>query len=748
MKPIRMFLYTKENIMAVLFNEALGIFKLDTPASTYAFRISPKGYLLHLYYGAYVPDTDLAYLGRMINVASFSPKTAYPEEEQLSLDTAYLEYPCEGTGDMRISALSICGKDGVNATDIRYKSYKITKGKPALPGLPATYVNSDDEADTLEVICEDAHTGAEVTLVYTAFTKLDVIARSVRVRNTSDAPFDIERIHSSAVDIPGKDFELIHLQGRWAKERTIVKRRLDFGLQGIHSKRGSSSHQNNPFVALAREGSTEENGDVYGFSLVYSCNFSAEIEVDYIQTTRVLMGINPETFGWHLEAGEEFCSPETVMVYSNKGMGGMSRTYHKLYRYNLCRGEWKTKKRPILINNWEATYFNFDDDKLVSLAKDASELGIEMLVMDDGWFGVRNNDKCSLGDWCVNENKIRGGLKSLVDRVNALGVKFGIWFEPEMISPDSDLYRAHPDWCIRVEGRDMSIGRTQYVLDMSRADVRDNIFDQMHAILSSANIEYVKWDFNRNITEAASALLPPHRQKEYFHRYILGVYELLERLLAAFPKLLLEGCSGGGGRFDPGMLYYSPQIWTSDDTDAIERLEIQYGTSLVYPPSSMSAHISAVPNHQTKRVTSFVTRGNVAMAGAFGYELDLNKLTDEERELVKKQVADYHKYYDLIQNGDYYRIINPTESKATIYSDAAWESVSEDKTEVLLTYVVMKTTPTVQRYLRLVGLDPEKIYTDESTGCEYSGALLMNAGLNISENYTDGASRVWHFIAK
>ncbi|MBQ8510434.1 MAG: alpha-galactosidase [Clostridia bacterium] len=734
--------------MAIIFDTERQTFKLDTPSSSYVFKVSPKGYLLHLYYGASVPDTDLDYLRLNLHSASFSANVASPEEKGMTLDTTWLEYPTNGISDFRVSALSIRGATGSSATDIRYKSHKIYAGKPGLPGLPATYVNSDDEADTLELTCVDELTGAQVVILYTVFTKLDVITRSVRVTNTSDKSFRIERIHSTAVDFNDSDFELLHLQGRWAKERTLVKRHLEFGLQGIHSKRGSSSHNNNPFVALARDGYTEESGEVYGFSLVYSSNFAAEIEVDCMRSTRVLLGINPEDFGWLLEPGETFTAPEVAMVYSNNGVGGMSRTYHKLYRHNLCRGEWKTKKRPILVNNWEGTYFNFDDDKLVAIAKDAADLGIEMFVMDDGWFGVRNNDDCSLGDWYVNESKLKGGLKSLVDRVNALGLKFGIWFEPEMISPNSDLYRAHPDWCLHVNGRERSIGRRQYVLDMSRADVRDNIFNQMYKILSSANIEYVKWDFNRNLTEVGSDLLPPERQSEVAHRYMLGVYELLERLLTAFPKLLLEGCSGGGGRFDPGMLYYSPQIWTSDDTDAMERLEIQYGTSIVYPPSTMSAHVSASPNHQTGRSSSFKTRGDVAMAGAFGYELDLTKLTDDERALVRQQVEAYHKYYNVIQDGDYYRLINPTEDKANITSAAAWESVSQDKNEILLTYVVMRTQVAISRYIRLRGLDPAKIYTDTASGRKYSGALLMNAGLNLTGGWKDGESRVWHFIAE
>ena len=495
--------------MPVVFDSEKRVFKLDTPSSSYAMKISPTGYLLHLYYGAYVPDTDLDYLRMRQRNAAFSACVASAEEGGLSLDTAQLEYPVNGSGDFRSVALSVRGANGSSVTDIRYRSHRIYPGKPKLEGLPATYTNDDSEAETLEIVCVDELTGAEITLIYAAFSKLDVITRSVRIANTSDKPFSIERVHSAAVDFTEMDFDMLHLQGRWAKERTLVTRHLEFGLQGIHSRRGSSSHNNNPFIALARDGYTEESGEVFGFSFVYSGNFAAEVEVDCMRSTRVLMGTDPVDFAWKLEPGESFQAPEVVMVYSDHGVGGMSRTYHKLYRFNLCRGEWKTKKRPIIVNNWEATYFNFDSEKLVAIAKDAADLGIEMLVMDDGWFGKRNNDKSSLGDWYVNEDKLKGGLAELVRRVNALGVKFGIWFEPEMISPDSDLYRAHPDWCLHTEGRERSIGRNQYVLDMSRKDVRDNIFDQMYKILSSANIEYVKWDFNRNLTEVGSELLPP-----------------------------------------------------------------------------------------------------------------------------------------------------------------------------------------------------------------------------------------------
>lgn len=727
--------------MPIFYDSERKIFKLDAKDSSYVFMVGKGDFLLHLYYGSRIDAGDLSYLQVKVGTSSVSPNSADVDDWRFSLDTAAQEYSCNGIGDFRPSALQIKAPYGGSCTDIRYKSHRIYKGKYSIPGLPATYANSEDEADTLEITAEDSLTGAQVTLIYGVFANYNAITRAVKVKNNGDKPIDIERVYSCCVDFNTIDMDFISLWGQWAKERTFERRPLAHGMQAVSSSRGASGHFNNPFIALAEPGATETAGDVYGFSFVYSGNFSAEANVDSYGTTRVLVGINPSDFNWHLEPGETFDSPETVMVYSSNGIGEMSRTYHKLYRYNLCRGPWKEKKRPILINNWEATYFCFDDEKLVSIAKDAADLGIEMLVMDDGWFGKRNNDDCSLGDWFVNEKKIKCGLPKLVEKINALGMKFGIWFEPEMISPVSKLYEAHPDWCLHVNGRKRSPARNQLVLDMSRKDVRDYIFDSMYKILSESNIEYVKWDFNRNLCEAASELLDATHQKEIFHRYMLGVYELLERLLTAFPNLLLEGCAGGGGRFDPGMLYYSPQIWTSDDTDAMERLEIQYGTSIVYPPSSMSAHVSACPNHQTGRSTRFKTRGDVAMAGAFGYELDINTLNEEERELVRKQVADYHKYYNVIQNGDYYRLISPIENRHY----CAWESVSPDKDEVLVTFVSVRAKIRTVLFLKLQGLDPDKVYRDEETGFEYTGRTLMGAGLNMSGNYGDGRSYVKYF---
>ncbi len=710
--------------MPISFDSEKRIFKLDTPTSSYIFQAYKEDYLIHLYYGAYIPDSGVEFLAPHQHNASFSPSNPVLEEASgFTCDSWLMEYSCNGTGDMRVSALAIRNSFGNTSTDIRYINHRIFKGKPALAGLPALYSMSDDDATTLEVEALDKVTGAKVYLLYTVFENYGAMTRSVRVENTSDKPMDVQRVYSACVDFNSMDFNMMHLYGFHCKERTLVTRHLEHGIQSIASKRGSSSHTHNPFVALAKDDATEDFGEAYGFNLVYSGNFAADVEVDFNGSTRLIMGINPVDFSWKLEPGASFTAPELVMVYSAQGIGEMSRVFHRLYNNHLIRGEWKNKKRPLLINSWEAAYFDFDDDKLVAFAERAKQVGIEMLVMDDGWFGVRNDDTNSLGDWYVNENKLKGGLKSLVDRVHALGLKFGIWYEPEMISPDSDLYRAHPDWCLHVPNRDRSIGRHQYVLDMSRQDVRDNIFEQMSAVLSNVDIDYVKWDFNRNISEAGSALLPADRQQEVFHRFVLGTYELMGKLVDTYPHILLENCSGGGGRFDPGMLYFSPQIWCSDNTDPIERLSIQYGTSMCYPVSTVGAHVSACER------TGYETKGDVAMAGTFGYELDPIKLSDDELAIVKKQVEEYHKYYDVIHYGDLYRLIAPMEDG----HHCAWGYVAQDKSEALFTFVTILYKCNSTFFARLKGLDPEKYYRDSWTGEVHSGALLMNAGLSFKD---------------
>lgn len=725
--------------MAISYSEENKIFKLDTKTSSYIFGVFEGIYLVHYYYGAPIPDTDVEQQRIRPGFASFCPDSPTARVFNFSPDVTPLEYPTFGAGDFRLSAFAVKNSEGNKVTDLRYVSHEITKGKKPLPGLPALYVNEESEADTLEVLTEDKVTGAQVTLIYTVFEEKGAITRSVKVKNASDKAFHIDTVHSLSVDLPGYDYEMFDLYGRWMKERTLERYPLHRGIQSIKSKRGSSSHNHNPFTALVKKGANEDYGECYGFNLVYSSNFSIDVEVDSFACSRLVMGINPEGFSWQLAPGEEFYSPEAVMIYTDKGIGEMSRMFHRLYADNLIRGKWKKAKRPLLINNWEGTGMNFDHDKLVSFARHAKDMGFEMLVMDDGWFGKRDHDNSSLGDWYVAEYKLQKGLGGLIKEVNDLGLKFGIWFEPEMISPDSDIYRAHPDWCLHTVGRDKSIARTQYVIDFSRKEVRDHIYSMMYKILSENNIAYLKWDFNRNLTEVACAELPPEKQGEVFHRFVLGTYEIMDRLTTDFPDLLLENCSGGGGRFDPGMLYYSPQIWTSDNTDAIERLTIQFGTSLCYPASAMGAHVSA-----SKR-TNYETKKNVALWGSFGYELDPDKLTEEEKAEIKEQVKAYHKYYDVIHYGELYRLITPFENDFR----ASWEFVSESKEEALVTVVNMRKPYDDFFILRLKGLEKDRMYEIEETGDVYSGAYFMNAGLNLThrEN-SDGSSYTIHLIAK
>lgn len=734
--------------MSVFYSEKDRSFRLDANNTSYMMKYTEEGYLCHVYFGAKVPDDDLGYLLRFDE----SPLTPLENNRDRAtfLDTTPFEYSCFGIGDYREAAFKILDDKGMTAADLRYKSHKIYKGKPALEGMPATFATDSSGCETLEITLEDKPLGLEVVLVYTAFDKLDVITRSVRVNNVGSRSVQLTRVLSTCIDFDTDKFDMITLNGSWARERAVERCRLHHGKQLIDSIKGESSHQNNPFVALCDNNADEDRGEVFGFNFVYSGNFFAQAEVTQHKKTRFVMGINPLDFTWLLEAGESFTAPEVVMVHSDEGLGKMSRTFHDLYRENLIRGEYKDKRRPILINNWEATYFNFDTEKLISIAREASKLGIEMLVMDDGWFGHRDSDNSSLGDWFVYEKKLQGGLKYLVDEVNKLGMKFGIWFEPEMISPDSELYKAHPDWAIQIEGRPLTMSREQYVLDYSNKEVRDYIYGLMRKILDSANIEYIKWDMNRQFTEIGSNFLPANRQRELWHRYVLGVYDVMNRLTTDYPHLLLENCSGGGARFDPGMLYYSPQIWCSDDTDAIERLKIQHGTSMCYPCSAMGAHVSDCPNHTVGRNTPFKTRGHVAMVGTFGYELDVTRIPQEDRDAIPAQIEEFNKFNTLVRTGDHYRIGNMFEDNTW----DAWMFVSKDKTDVLFEFVQVLARPNERsRRIKLKGLDPDAYYYEESEpDKKISGAALMNAGINIAKIWgADGisgdfSSKILHFI--
>ena len=624
-------------------------------------------------------------------------------------DAIPLEYPTWGSGDFRSPALAVELIDGSTTLDLDYRSHDIRPGKVPIAELPSTYVESEGEADTLEVILVDAVSALEVVVAYTIFRDEAAVARRATVRNGGADPVRLTAAMSASLDLPDAGWELIHLGGAWARERHVQRRRLSPGArEGVGSRHGAAGHQANPFIALVRATTTEIAGEAYGFSLVYSGNFLAEAEVDQWATTRIRLGVNPDGFTWTLGPGASFDTPEAVLVYSADGLEAMTDAYHRLYRRRLARGRWRDRPRPILINNWEATYFGFDADKLVEIASAAAELGIELFVLDDGWFGKRDDDTTSLGDWFVDRRKLPDGLDGVAQRIEALGMKFGLWIEPEMISQRSELFAAHPDWAIGVPGRPRTESRQQLVLDMSRPEIVDHLFGVLSDVLRSAPISYVKWDMNRNITEPYSLGLAADRQGEFFHRYTLGLYSLYQRLSEAFPETLFESCAGGGGRFDPGILAFAPQGWTSDDTDAVERLRIQWGTSLVYPLSSMGAHVSAVPNHQLGRITPIATRAAVAFFGVFGYELDPTALTANERREVADQVGFYKRYRELFQFGRFVRLLSPFEADG---NDTAWMVVAPDRRQAIVGYyqVLNRPEPPSLR-LRLRGLDPVVSY--------------------------------------
>ncbi len=727
----------------ITFNEQTRIFRLDTANSTYCILVSEKGYIAHCYYGPKIADDDISYLTRQKEYG-FSDSPVFREKLSL-LDFLPQEMPTDGVGDFRYSALAITNSTGNNAVELKYKSYQIIDGTEKLQGLPHVFASANSKGQTLKLTSTDEILGVTVDLFYTIFDDIDAIVRWSKITLDSTSKENhiyIKKALSAAFDMDNDNYETITLNGTWARERHIDRHPIHMGIQRACSIRGETSHQEQPFTAILQKNTDWNSGNVWGINLIYSGNFEAQIQRNQFDTLRATIGINAENFSWKLEPGNFFETPQAVLAFSNNGLNGMSHSFHDLYRNHLIRSPYKNQMRPILINNWEATYFDFDTNKLLDIAHEAHKDGIEMLVMDDGWFGHRSFDDSSLGDWIVNEEKLKGGLKNLVDQVNALGMKFGIWFEPEMVSPDSDLFRAHPDWAIQIKGREPGMARCQYVLDITRKEVRDYIMNSVETILRSANIEYVKWDMNRQICDVGSADLTADRIGEYFHRYVLALYSMQEQLITDFPNLLLENCSGGGARFDPGMFYYSPQIWCSDDTDAIERLAIQEGTALVYPLSTMGAHVSVCPNHACGRTTPFKTRGYVALSGTFGYELDITKLPPEERAMIPRQIALYKKFSPLVREGDYYKIAAASENGE--YD--CWASISRDKKQALVTFVQLYNHPNNKtRMIKLAGLDAEKLYKitwpDEAQEkyppLKLSGSTIMNAGIPIRRDWGD-----------
>ena len=740
--------------MNIVYHENSKVFHLWNDNVSYVMMVLKNGQLGQLYFGKRIHDREN--LSDLLELAARPMSScSFPEDKTFSMEHIKQELPSFGTGDYRSPAVEIRQENGSRISDFQYQSYEIEEGKPKLAGLPAVYTENGQEAVTLVIHLLDSVTGIQAELLYTIFAEGGILARSIRYENEGVKAVQIERAMSLCLDLPDCDYEWMQLSGAWARERYVITRKLTMGIQSVGSLRGNSSHQHNPFVAVKRPSATEQQGEVIGFGFIYSGNFLMQAEVDAHDQTRVLVGIHPDTFSWKLEPGDSFQTPEAVMVYTDQGLNDMSQTFHRLYRSRLARGNWREEPRPILINNWEATYFDFTEEKLLKIAIKAKECGVELFVLDDGWFGERGSDHAGLGDWVANEKRLPRGITGIAERIEELGMKFGLWFEPEMVNEDSDLYRMHPDWILSVPERVKSHGRYQYVLDFSRKEVVDFIYEMMAKVLREAKVSYIKWDMNRSITECFSASLPPERQGEVYHRYILGVYELYERLTREFPHVLFESCASGGGRFDAGMLYYAPQGWTSDDTDAVERLKIQYGTSMCYPISSMGSHVSMVPNHQVNRRTPLHTRANAAYFGTFGYELDLNKLTEDEIQQVKEQIVFMKEYRKILQFGTFYRLKSPFEGNET-----AWMAVSQDKrTAIVGWYRVLNVVNGRFTRLRLQGLDPELCYQNSQNNTLCYGDELMNLGLSTTdetagelaageEACTDFESKIYIFKAQ
>lgn len=702
------------------------VFNLSTKDTSYLMGVF-GGRLVNLYYGKRINRVpDIKEMLPINYTRAFSCADIKEGGIITSSDNLTMEYSIFGSADLRTPAFSAKYSDGSTVTRLIYKGYEIFGGKYALPGLPAVYAEKGDNVSTLKIILEDSVSFVTVELYYSVFEDYDAITRSVKIINSGKAKFEINKALSMCFDFRRSDFDLITLNGAWARERIPERAAVRIGTQEVASMRGITSHHENPFFALVNKNTDEFSGEAYGFNLIYSGNFVAGVQRDTYNITRAYIGINPQNFVWELDTGESFITPEAVSVYSAEGIGKMSRTFHKLYRERLCRGKFRDVKRPVLINNWEATYFDFNEEKILSIAEKAKQADIELMVLDDGWFGKRNGEAGSLGDWVPNTDKLPNGVTGLARKVNAIGMKFGLWIEPEMVSPDSDLNRAHPDWCLHTAGREPTLGRNQLILDLTRNDVKNYIKSVFDRLLSDGSIFYIKWDMNRSMTEAGSAFGGYAAQGKVYHNYVLGLYEIMDYVTEKYPDVLFEGCSGGGARFDGGILYYFPQIWTSDDTDALERLYIQYGTSLCYPYSSMGAHVSAVPNHQVYRTTPMKMRGDVSICGQLGYELDLNSLNDDDFTCVKEQVKLYKGLSEIFHKGELYRLLTPPDNNAVVN-----EFVSADKATVAVCTYILKGTPNAPHdYVKLKALEDSAEYKDQS-GNIFTGEYLMNFGIML-----------------
>ncbi len=720
--------------MSIIFNEQSKTFTLHTRHTTYQMKIGNLDYLLHLYYGPTMHDADLSYQIMQYDRGFSGNPYESRDSRTFSLDAQPQEFSTQQQGDFRTASIEVVNADGSYSFNGKVSRFTIQEGKYELTTLPCTFAREDEQADTLEIILSDDISDVEVILLYSVFEEADIITRAVKVFNKGDASIHLKKIMSVCLDfLNGLDMDLVSLPGRYGQERQVERQKMTHHIHTIGSVRGSSSHQQNPFVVLCGRESCEDYGACYGFSLVYSGNFLAEAELDQYDQLRLVMGINPKQFVYEIRPGEAFEGPEVVMAFTEHGFTGLTHLYHDFYRANLCRSKFVSDvQRPVLINSWEAAFMDFDDVKLIEIAKAAKNMGVDMLVMDDGWFGKRDDDNSGLGDWVVNEEKIRGGLHKLVEQINSLGMKFGIWFEPEMVSEDSDLYRAHPEWAMQIPGRHAVRSRNQMALDMSRKDVQDYLIQSVNAILDDADIYYVKWDINRSLADIWSNVLSPDKQGEVYHRYILGLYRVMNEIILTHPDILFEGCSGGGGRYDPGMLHYYPQYWVSDNNNPIDRLKLHYGTSFVYPISTMGAHIS-----DSGKFVPLQTKAVVAMCGTFGYELDASKLSEEEQDICREQSDLFRKYYPIIFSGDYYRLSNPFEAG----NMTAWQHVTKDKTESLLSVVVTNLTCNgPQEYVKAKGLIPDAMYRINDGEQVLSGAALMHAGLPIDREVPEYSS--------